>query len=105
MNKISRLLLLTLFCLFMIGGSQAFANNQPNSGTTAKQDQNFIVKLLEDIFGDPKTGNNNSGNPSNGGGSGTTAPIDGGISLLLAAGIGMGVKMMARRRTPVAIRA
>jgi hypothetical protein len=97
MNKITRVLLLTSFCMLLIGGSQAFANNQPNSGTTPKQDQNFIVKLLEDIFGDPKQGNNNSGNPSNGGGGGTTAPIDGGISLLLVAGIGMGVKKMARR--------
>jgi hypothetical protein len=98
MNKITRVLLLTSFCLFLIGGSQAFANNnQPNSGSTGKQDGNFIVQLLEDIFGDPKTGNNNSGNSSNGGSGGTTAPIDGGISLLLVAGIGMGVKKMARR--------
>jgi hypothetical protein len=100
MNKITRVLVLTSFCLFLIGGSQAFANNQPNSGKTGKQDENFIVQLLEDIFGDPKQGNNNSGNPSNGGG--TTAPIDGGISLLLAAGIGMGVKKMARRKPAAA---
>ena len=97
MNKITRFLLLTSFCLFLIGGSQAFANGQPNSGTTGKQDQGFLTQLLQDIFGDPKTGNNNSGNPSNCGSGGTTAPIDGGISLLLAAGIGMGVKKMARR--------
>jgi hypothetical protein len=102
MNKITRVLVLTSFCLFLIGGSQAFANNQPNSGKTGKQDENFIVQLLEDIFGDPKQGNNNSGNPSNGGGGGTTAPIDGGISLLLAAGIGMGVKKMARRKPAAA---
>jgi len=102
MNKITRALVLTSFCLFLIGGSQAFANNQPNSGKTGKQDENFIVQLLEDIFGDPKQGNNNSDNPSYGGGGSTTAPIDGGISLLLAAGIGMGVKKMASRRPAAA---
>jgi hypothetical protein len=41
-------------------------------------------------WGDPAgSGNSGTGNSGNGGG---TAPLDGGISLLLAAGIGLGMK-------------
>jgi hypothetical protein len=102
MKRISRLMGLTLVSLLLIGGSHSFAN-QPNKpkplGPTIKQDIGFIEQLLDDIFGGSKTPNNNP-TPSSGGGNwttGPTAPIDGGISLLLAAGIGLGVKKMADR--------
>lgn len=48
-----------------------------------------------DRFGDPDDQGNNSnsqGNQPNTPGAGQNAPLDGGLSLLLAAGIGLGVK-------------
>lgn len=39
--------------------------------------------------------------PANSGGGGATAPIDGGISLLLAAGIGLGMKRAKARKQAV----
>ena len=55
-------------------------------------------------LGDPQDPNNDhgginrGGNPNNGIGGRTDTPIDGGLSLLLAAGIGYGVKKAHNRR-------
>lgn len=95
---------LTLIFMLLVGGISSFAN-QPNKpkpiGTTINQDIGFLEKLFYGIFGGPKTGSgyNNPHEPGGGNWSGgPTAPIDGGISLLLAAGIGLGVKKMANRK-------
>ena len=99
MKRISRFLLLTLFSLLVLGGTRSFAGpTLPPNGIVAKE-ESFIQQLLNDIydlFNGSKTGSGNAGGPSYGTTS-PTAPIDGGISLLLAAGIGLGMKKMAGR--------
>ena len=102
MKRIPRFLLLTLFSLLVLGGTRSFADPKapptPNGVANGFKDEGFIQQLLDDIFGNPKTGSGNSGGSSNGYTGGPTAPIDGGISLLLAAGIGLGMKKMADRK-------
>ena len=111
MKRVSRLLLLALFGLLVLGGTRSFAGPKPKPGGNTggnieniiKTDEGFIQQLLNDIFGDPKSGNGGSGGSGGGSwsgnpGTGPTAPIDGGISLLLAAGIGLGMKKMANRK-------
>jgi hypothetical protein len=106
MKRIPRFLLLTLFSLLVLGGTRSLAGPKPPppppngivNGILVK-DVGFIQQLLDDIFGDPKEGNGNSGGWANGNAGGPTAPIDGGISLLLAAGIGLGMKKMADRNS------
>jgi hypothetical protein len=113
MKRISRIILVTMFSLLVLGGTRAFAgsggggNNQGqnNQGQNNNQGKDgglisWIDNLLNDIFG----GGNNQGSNQGDGGSwagnpgGGTAPIDGGISLLLAAGVGLGVKKIMRAR-------
>jgi hypothetical protein len=105
MKRIPRFLLLTLFSLLVLGATRSFAGPKPPpipngiaNGIIVKE-EGFIQQLLDDIFGNPKTGNSNSGGSSYGNAAGPTAPIDGGISLLLAAGIGLGMKKMANRNS------
>ncbi|HTR28466.1 MAG TPA: hypothetical protein VMH27_04305 [Puia sp.] len=122
MKRISRIALMTLLSVLLLGGTRAFAgdgkkghgqnnqgnNNQGNNGGGGLI--TWIDNLLNDIFGgsNGQGGNNNSqgGNGdssgwANGGPTGTsgggTAPIDGGIGLLLAAGVGLGIRKLARR--------
>lgn len=107
---------MTLFSMLILGGTHAFAgsggkgnsqgqNNQGNSGGGLI---NWIDNLLNDIFGDDNNQGKN-GNQGGNGGSGSwagdsgstgggTAPIDGGISLLMAAGLGLGLRKMAGRK-------
>jgi hypothetical protein len=121
MKRISRFALVTLFSLLVIGSTRVFAgdggnqgqNNQGNNNKGGNNNQGngggiigWIDNLLNDIFGnDNNQGNNNNGgnkggndwggNPTTGGG---TAPIDGGITLLLGAGIGLGLTKVVRVR-------
>jgi hypothetical protein len=101
MKRIPRFLLLTLFSLLVLGGTRSFAGPKPPPHSFIVKEEGFIQQLLNDIFGNPnpnpKTGSGNSGGWANGNSSGPTAPIDGGISLLLAVGIGLGAKRMAKR--------
>jgi hypothetical protein len=100
MKRISRFTLLTLFSLLVLGGTRSFAGPQPPLSGVIVKEEGFIQQLLNDIydfFGGPKTGTGGSGGTSYGNSGGPTAPIDGGISLLLAAGIGLGMKKMANR--------
>jgi hypothetical protein len=125
MKRISRIVLLTSFSLIVLGTTQSFAGGKGNDkGNSQSQNQGnnnnqgsnssggilgWIDGILQDIFGggDSNKGSNGSGSTpgssgtpgtSNGGG---TAPIDGGISLLLVAGVGLGVRKMARRKDNV----
>jgi hypothetical protein len=105
MKRIPRFLLLTLFSLLVLGATSSFAGPKPPptpngvaNGILVK-DLGFLQQLLDDIFGGPKTGTGNTGGSTNGYAGGPTAPIDGGISLLLAAGIGLGMKKMADRKS------
>jgi hypothetical protein len=108
-----------MLSVLLLGGTRAFAgdgkkgqgqNNQGNNnqGNNGGGLITWIDNLLTDIFGgnNSQGGNNNSqgGNYdgsgwANGGstGGGGTAPIDGGIGLLLAAGVGLGIRKLARR--------
>src|SRR5579863_3524888 len=108
MKRISRFALLTMFSLLLLGGTRAFAgsgdkgNNQGQNNQGGNSQGNngggligWIDNLLDDIFGDDgNQGGNNQGKNGNNGwssgpgttGGGGTAPIDGGISLLLVAG-------------------
>jgi hypothetical protein len=108
---------MTLFSLLVLGSTRVFAgdggnqgqNNQGNNNKGGNNNQGnnggiigWIDNLLNDLFGsDNNQGNNNkggnnwSGSPTTGGG---TAPIDGGITLLLGAGIGLGLTKVVRAR-------
>jgi hypothetical protein len=105
MKRISRVVLVTLFSLLVLGGTRAFAGSggqgQNNQGNNGGGLINWIDNLLNDIFGDGnKQGTNQGGDGGSWAGSpgAGTAPIDGGISLLLAAGVGLGVKKTVRSR-------
>lgn len=121
MKRVSHVVLLAMFSLLLLGSTSAFAgdghgrnnqgqNNQGNNnqGNGGGGLLNLIEGIINDIFG-TNQGNNNQGNnqgdnqgTSNGGswtnGGGGTAPIDGGLSLLLVAGVGLGIRKMAGRR-------
>src|SRR5579863_5708348 len=104
MKRISRFALLTMFSLLLLGGTRAFAGSGGDGNSQGQNNQggnsqgnngggliNWIDNLLNDIFGDDNNqGGNNQGNndcssnPGTTSGGGGTAPIDGGISLLLA---------------------
>ncbi len=113
MKRISRIILVTMFSLLVLGGTRAFAGNggdgknqgQNNQGNNNQGNNdggliNWIDNLLNDIFGDGNKQGSNQGDGGSWAGNpgGGTAPIDGGISLLLAAGVGLGVKKMMRAR-------
>jgi hypothetical protein len=119
-------MLLAVFGLLLLGSTSAFAGNghgqngqgQNNQGNNNQGNNNqgkgggllnLIEGIINDIFGDGNQGKNSQGSNqgssdggtwTNGGGGGT-APIDGGLSLLLVAGVGLGIKKMAGRRTGV----
>jgi hypothetical protein len=64
-------------------------------------------RVFHDLFGRPGyNGNHRSGqysgnsNPGSSGSGGTRAPLDGGLSLLLAAGVGLGVKKAFKKKAP-----
>ena len=123
MKRISRIVLLTSFSLIVLGTTQSFAGGKGNgngdgngkgngNGQSQSQGSNsgggilgWIDGILQDIFGggNDNKGSNGSGTPGSSSGTpgtgngGGTAPIDGGISLLLAAGVGLGVRKMVRR--------
>ncbi|HET6255674.1 MAG TPA: hypothetical protein VFE32_16475 [Puia sp.] len=116
MKRIPRFALMTLFSLIVLGSTQAFAgsggNNQGNQGGNNNNQGNgggligWIEDVINDIFGNDNNqggnnnnqGNNNqSNNPTSTSGGGT-APIDGGVSLLLIAGASLGVTKMIRAR-------
>ena len=106
---------MTLFSLLLLGGTRAFAGSGGDDGNSQGQNNqgdnnqgnnggliNWIDNLLNDIFGSDNNNNqgdnsNCSGTPGTTNGGGGTAPIDGGISLLLAAGVGLGVRKLAKR--------
>lgn len=50
------------------------------------------VALAQPGGGGPEPG------PGNGGGGATDVPLDGGVSLLVAAGVGLGIKRLRRRQ-------
>ena len=98
MKRISRYALLTLFSMFLLlGSTQAFAGN----GDSNNQGQNNQGGNNNNQ-GDNNQGDDggssgwSNGNPTPSGGGGT-APIDGGIGLLLAAGIGLGIRNITKR--------
>ncbi|HEY4060467.1 MAG TPA: hypothetical protein VGM30_01125 [Puia sp.] len=103
MKKIVRMLFLTTAVVTVVSISQAYAGgNNPKSNS----DRNWLSELLHDIFGgddhdhnkNQGNNNNNSGNSGNqGSNSGTRAPLDGGLSVLLVAGAGLGVKKAVQR--------
>lgn len=101
MKRISRALILTLFAITLFGGTSAFAgtgtdngkgNDGVNNGNNNGQGNN----------GNNQGNNGNKGDDYDGGtwanGGGSTAPIDGGIGILLLAGAGLGIKKAAARR-------
>lgn len=99
MKRISRFALMMLFSLFVLGSNRAFAGSGGSGNNQGGNEGgliNWIENLIKDIFDD---GNNqgNNGNPGTTSGGGT-APIDGGISLLMIAGVGLGVKKMVKAR-------
>lgn len=115
MKRISRLVLVTLFSLLVLGSTRSFANpgkGGSNQGSNKSQGNSggiigWIDGILQDIFGGSSGGGSKGGSPTptsigtppyvgaNGGGS---APIDGGLSLLLVAGVGLGVKKAIGRK-------
>jgi hypothetical protein len=105
MKRISRFTLVTLFSLMVLGSTHAFAGSGGNGGNQGGNNQGsndggligWIENIIKDIFDDGNNQGNNGGSWSTNPGGGT-APIDGGISLLLAAGLGLGVKKMGRAR-------
>jgi hypothetical protein len=112
MKRISRFALMMLFSLLVLGSTRAFAgsggngNNQGNNNNQGGNSGgliNWIENLIKDIFDDGNNQGNNQGNDPGNWDSGTTsgggtAPIDGGISLLMIAGAGLGVKKMVKAR-------
>jgi len=113
MKRISRVVLLTIFGLLLIAGTQAYAGKGGKGDNGNNQGQNDNGKGKGDNYGDDNDqGKNNQGDDNgyghyqgtddggiwaNGGGGGT-APITGGIGLLLAAGIGLGIRKVAGQR-------
>jgi len=120
MKRVSRVFLLAFFGLLLLGSANAYAGGNNNQGQNNQGQKNqgqnnqgnggvisgiinWIEGVINDIFGNNNQGGNNQGNnttnntPTTTGGGGT-APIDGGISLLLLAGAGLGVRKMASRR-------
>jgi hypothetical protein len=117
MKRISRIVLMTFFSMIVLGTTQSFAGGN-GSGNNQSQSEgsnsgggllNWIDGILQDIFGGGNSNKGSNGSGSTPGSSGTpgtsngggTAPIDGGISLLLAAGVGLGVRKMVRRNANV----
>ena len=117
MKRISQIALMTMLSVLLLGGTRAFAGDgkkgqdNDNHGNKGGGLVNWVDNLLNDIFGGDNNNqggnNNNQGDNDQGGnydgsgwangGGGGTAPIDGGIGLLLAAGVGLGVRKLARR--------
>lgn len=99
MKRISRFALVTLFSLLVLGSSRVFAGNS-GGGNNGRGVIGWIEQIIDDIFGDDSNNNqgnkNNQGNPTNGGGG--TAPIDGGVTLLLGAGVGLGLSRVVKAR-------
>ena len=87
MKKISRILFLAVLVIPILTVSTVKAN-----GGASGKDGSLLQTILQDIFG----GSNKTPSPGNGGGSnsggGTRVPLDGGLSLLLVAGVGLGMK-------------
>jgi hypothetical protein len=105
MKRMRQFALITLFSLLVLGSTRAFAGPGGNGGNQGGNKGggliNWIDNLLKDIFDDGnKQGNYQGTNAGSGNGNagGGTAPIDGGISLLLVAGVGLGMKKLARAR-------
>ena len=115
------MVVVTLFSLLVLGSTRSFAD--PGKGNNGKGNSNsqgsnkgqgngggiigWIDGILQDIFGGGDNNNKGSnGSGSNGSSSGTpstgtgggTAPIDGGLGLLLVAGVGLGVKKAIGRK-------
>lgn len=129
MKRVSRVFLLAIFGLLLLGGTNAYAGDHGNSNSKGDKDKgnngqgnnnsqgngggglvNLIENIISDIFGDINNQGNNQGNSQGTGGNsnptswtngGGTAPIDGGLSLLLIAGLGLGVSKIAGRRQQV----
>jgi hypothetical protein len=121
MKRISRVVVVTLFSLLVLGSTRSFAD--PGKGNNGKGNSNsqgsnkgqgngggiigWIDGILQDIFGgsNDNSGNGKGGSPAPNSigtppyaGGGGTAPIDGGLSLLLVAGVGLGVKKAIGRK-------
>jgi len=100
---------LALLVIPILTISQVKANGPSNQHGS---NESFFERTFHDLFGRPGyngnhhsgqySGNSNpgsSGSGSNGSG-GTRAPLDGGLSLLLAAGVGLGVKKAFKKKAP-----
>jgi hypothetical protein len=111
MKRMRPFALMILFCLLVLGSTRAFAGSGGNGGNQGGNNQGgndggligWIENLIKDIFDD---GNNQGNNQGNNGDPGTTsgggtAPIDGGICLLLVAGVGLGMKKVVRAPRPL----
>ena len=109
MKRIRQFAVITLFSLLVLGSTRVFAGPGGNGGNQGGNNQgnnvggliSWIDNLISDIFGDGNKGGTNQG--TNGGSwsgnaGGGTAPIDGGISLLLIAGVGLGAKKLFKAR-------
>ena len=100
MKKVLCLLTLSLFVLSILTVSKASANNGPDrrdarGGRLRDANRSGIrdyERHLEDRGRAPYPGGASGGAPAGG-----SAPLDGGISILLAAGIGLGVKKVIDR--------
>src|SRR5579871_4839165 len=100
MKKAFRLLFLSAVVIPFVTITTASAEGPQGYSYHQRNEQNFFANFFRDLFGHqaPHRGGSYSGPSSNPyGGSGATAPIDGGISLLLAAGLGLGVKKAVAR--------
>jgi hypothetical protein len=115
MKRIFRMVLVTMFSLLVLGSTRSFADpgkSGSSQGSIKSQGNGggiigWIDGILQDIFGGSSDGGKKGGSPTpnsigtppyvgaNGGGS---APLDGGLSLLLAAGVGLGVKKAIGRK-------
>lgn len=111
MKKVLSVLFLSLVAIPVLTVQQASANDGDGKGR--KEDQltkwnqhlkfgerdhdyrGYWGRRSEDGSGTPVTG---SPTTPGGSGGGQSAPLDGGLTLLLAAGIGLGVKKAATRR-------
>jgi hypothetical protein len=100
MKKAFRLLILSAVVIPVMTLT-ANAENPHAFQNQRHEAHNFFTDFFRDLFGGHAGanhrgnyggGSNSQGDNGNGGNGGATAPIDGGISLLLAAGLGLGVK-------------
>ena len=106
MRKMIRVLFLALLVIPILTITQVKANGPSNQHGS---NESFLERVFHDVFGRPGySGNHRSGpfsnsNPGSSGSSGsggTRAPLDGGLSLLLAAGVGLGVKKAFKKKNP-----